>query len=72
MVILTGVMAGALRALWPWVDETNRALAPSGDVGLAVGLAALGFSVVTVVLVADHRRSRRTVREAEPVADASA
>ncbi|NDL58388.1 DUF368 domain-containing protein [Phytoactinopolyspora sp. XMNu-373] len=55
LVLLTGVMAGCLRALWPW-QEADRALQAPGDhLGAAVGFAVLGFGVVLVFLIAEHR-----------------
>jgi putative membrane protein len=54
LVVLTGVMAGCLRALWPWQED--RALEAPGDhVGAAVGLAALGFALVLAFLIAERR-----------------
>ncbi len=55
LVILTGVMAGSLVALWPWQDEDGGRLAPSGDlVAPAVAFAA-GVTAVVLVLLAEHR-----------------
>ncbi|WP_338316332.1 DUF368 domain-containing protein [Streptomyces bohaiensis] len=58
LVVLTGVMAGALRALWPWQGpEDDRSLhAPTTDVPQTVGLMVLGFVIVAVVLFVAHRR----------------
>ncbi len=62
LVVLTGVMAGALRALWPWQgDEHDRTLhAPTEAVPQTLGLMVLGFVIVTVVLVVAHRRENPT------------
>ncbi|MCE7083187.1 DUF368 domain-containing protein [Streptomyces sp. ST2-7A] len=59
LVVLTGLMAGSLRALWPWQgDEHDRSLyAPDEGVGLTVLLFLIGFALVTAVLVAGHRRT---------------
>ncbi|UED86424.1 DUF368 domain-containing protein [Streptomyces profundus] len=58
LVVLTGVMAGALRALWPWQgDEHDRTLyAPTEAVPERLGLILLGFLVVAGVLLIAHRR----------------
>jgi putative membrane protein len=40
MVVLAGVMLGALRTLWPWQDEARGLLAPTGDSRELVVLAA--------------------------------
>ncbi|MBW0254840.1 DUF368 domain-containing protein [Cellulomonas sp. PS-H5] len=57
LVLLSGVMAGALRALWPWQDDDRTLLAPGDQVGLAVAAFAVGAAVV-LGLVAAERRSR--------------
>lgn len=58
LVVLTGVMAGSLRALWPWQgDEHDRRLhAPTEDVPLTLALMAAGFALVAVTLILAHRR----------------
>ncbi len=51
LAVLIGLMAGSVRVLWPWplgVDSTDLG-APSGDVLVAVIVAAIGFIVVVVV-----------------------
>jgi putative membrane protein len=68
LVVLTGVVAGCLRALWPWQDEDRALLAPGDDLGAAVGFAALGFVVVAAFAVAEHitkNRREAAVRAAE-------
>ncbi|MEU0098948.1 DUF368 domain-containing protein [Streptomyces sp. NPDC006267] len=55
LVVMTGLMAGSLRALWPWQDDDRGLLAPSGSVGLTCGLIVLGALVVIAVLVVEHR-----------------
>ncbi|MDS1270985.1 DUF368 domain-containing protein [Lipingzhangella sp. LS1_29] len=58
LVIITGLMAGALRAMWPWqpweVDGDRSLLAPTTDVGLNVSLIVAGFAVVTAILVIER------------------
>ncbi|WP_415948232.1 DUF368 domain-containing protein [Streptomyces sp. KLOTTS4A1] len=55
LVVMTGLMAGSLRALWPWQDDDRGLLAPSGSVPLTFGLMALGAAVVVAVLVVERR-----------------
>ncbi|PAP75206.1 DUF368 domain-containing protein [Rubrivirga marina] len=50
MAALIGLMAGSLRALWPWQTETREMLAPTGDVPAVVGLMVLGLAIVAVLL----------------------
>lgn len=60
LVILTGVMAGCLRALWPWQEEDRTLLAPGDDIGTAVGLATLGFVVVLMFVLFERRWAARS------------
>ncbi|MGC0251734.1 DUF368 domain-containing protein [Pseudactinotalea sp. Z1748] len=46
LVVLTGVVAGALRALWPWQGDGRELLAPGEQVGLAVTVFLLGSALV--------------------------
>lgn len=46
LAVMTGLVAGALRALWPWQDDANELLAPGAHTGVAVVLAVLGAGVV--------------------------
>lgn len=61
LMLLSGVMIGALRALWPYQGE-NGALQPIGDgVGLNVLLAVIGAAVVIVMIYLDRKMSRRAL-----------
>lgn len=55
LIILSGVMFGALRALWPWQTEDRQLLAPDDLLMPAVGLATAGFAVVAVLVYLDWR-----------------
>lgn len=60
MVVLAGVMLGALRTLWPWQTADRGLLGPDELLGPAVGLAAAGAGVVVLLLLLDWRLSRRS------------
>lgn len=49
MAALVGLMAGSLRALWPWQSESRDMLAPDDTALTALVLAGLGFVVVTAI-----------------------
>ncbi|SFD28571.1 DUF368 domain-containing protein [Streptomyces aidingensis] len=68
LVVLTGLMAGSLRALWPWQgDEHDRRLyAPDEGVPLTLALCAAGFALVAATLVAARRRERRAAAAGVP------
>ncbi|HSJ28350.1 MAG TPA: DUF368 domain-containing protein, partial [Acidimicrobiia bacterium] len=57
MAVLVGLMAGSLRALWPWQDE-SRALQAPVDPGLPVILMLAGASFVLVIQYVAWRRTR--------------
>ncbi|SDS33094.1 DUF368 domain-containing protein [Paraoerskovia marina] len=60
LAVLTGVMAGSLRALWPWQDDDRGLQAPSEDLGTAVAFAAAGFVVVVALIVLERVIVART------------
>jgi len=55
LAILTGLMVGSLRALWPWESENRDLLAPTEAVGPALLMALAGVLVVVVLLVIERR-----------------
>lgn len=62
MAMLVGLMAGSLRALWPWQDEARDLLAPS-DPWVALLFAAIGVGVFgTIQAVALRRASNQATR----------
>jgi putative membrane protein len=71
MAALVGLMAGSLRALWPYQDESRRLLAPSSIDSLltAAALAAVGFALVFVLArfgsAAEARRAEEPVPASE-------
>ncbi len=58
MAVLGGLMAGSLRALWPWQDDDRTLLAPEGSVLGPLALAVAGAVVVLVAIVWEARRGR--------------
>lgn len=58
-VVLTGLMAGSLRALWPWQDEARGFVAPT-DIGLTVVCAVIGFVVVSGFILLGRRAAARS------------
>lgn len=57
--IMTGMMAGSLRALWPWQGEERELLAPSGAVAMICGWFAFGVVVVAAMLLVERSVLRR-------------
>lgn len=71
LTLLTGVMAGGLRVLWPWQDERRGVHEPDADLGQAIGLGVLGFLVVAALVTLDAWMIRRQLR-AETMVEAVA
>ncbi|WP_257998277.1 DUF368 domain-containing protein [Zhihengliuella halotolerans] len=58
MVVVTGLMAGGLRALWPWQDEARNIVAVEpGSLAPVIALAVAGAVVVGVGVWLEHRLS---------------
>ncbi|NYH54068.1 putative membrane protein [Nocardiopsis arvandica] len=60
LVVLTGLMAGSLRALWPWQTEERVILTPT-DVPVTVVFMVVGFAVVTAAIVWERRKRGQDV-----------
>ena len=54
LVVMTGLMAGSLRALWPWQTEERQVLGPEGDLVPVIGLVLLGAVLVAALLVVER------------------
>ena len=59
LAVMTGLMVGSLRALWPWQDEAGAPVAPEGDVVPVVLLVVTGIVVVLALLLAESFVTRR-------------
>lgn len=63
LAVLSGVMVGGLRTLWPWQDESRALHSPGEGAGLVLLLFLAGFAVVAVLLLVDARLQKRFLRE---------
>ncbi|MBS3180001.1 DUF368 domain-containing protein [Pseudoclavibacter sp. Marseille-Q4354] len=64
LALMTGLMAGSLRALWPWQTEDRELLWASGDVVGPVLWFLLGAAIVAALLIAEGLLVRRALRKA--------
>lgn len=55
LVIITGLMVGSLRALWPWQGLEGELLAPTEQIGVALALFLVGVALVAVLLVLERK-----------------
>jgi putative membrane protein len=58
LVVMSGLMVGSLRALWPWQSETGEILAPSSNGLVELGLFATGALVVAALIFAEKKLIR--------------
>ncbi|MGY2130213.1 DUF368 domain-containing protein [Blastococcus sp. SYSU DS0617] len=64
LALMTGLMAGSLRALWPWQDADRGLLAPDDGALPMVALAVGAGLAVTAVLLLQERLERRALAAA--------
>lgn len=68
LVVMTGLMAGSLRALWPWQGDDRELMAPGEQLPLVVVLFVAGVAVILGLLRLERRRARVVVRSWERAA----
>ena len=57
MVVMTGLMIGSLRALWPWQSETGTVMAPEAGFGFELLMFGVGSMIVLGLIVIERRMS---------------
>lgn len=61
LIVMTGLMAGSLRALWPWQsgegEKVGGLVAPYAPIWGPIGLALLGAALVAVLIAIEARSS---------------
>ena len=60
MVVLAGLMIGALRSLWPWQDVSGALQRPGADWLLMLLLALVGVAAVQLLVLVESRLAART------------
>ena len=55
LVVITGLMLGSLRALWPWQGPERELLAPTDQIGIALLLFIAGAAFVAVLLILERK-----------------
>ncbi|MDQ3555419.1 MAG: DUF368 domain-containing protein [Gemmatimonadota bacterium] len=72
MAALVGLMVGSLRALWPYLDDDRAMLAPpaDGSIWSVLGLALLGFALVTLLTRFGGATDQPVHPESSPAASA--
>ena len=57
MVVMTGLMIGSLRALWPWQSETGAVVTPEAGFGIELLMFGVGSIIVLGLIVIERRMS---------------
>lgn len=68
LAAMTGLIVGAMRALWPWQSEDRQLQAPDGQVPLVIGLFVLGVALVLGVFLVERRAAARARPTDQPPA----
>lgn len=63
MVVLSGVMIGALRSLWPWQSAEGALRAPAADWPLLLAVALAGVLAVQLLVLVESRTVARAARQ---------
>jgi putative membrane protein len=58
LVVMSGLMVGSLRALWPWQSETGEILVPAAKPLIELALFAIGAAVVAGLIFAEKKLTR--------------
>jgi putative membrane protein len=58
LVVMSGLMVGSLRALWPWQSETGEILPPAANPLIELSLFAIGAAVVAALIFAEKKLIR--------------
>ena len=67
LVVMTGLMAGSLRALWPWQGDNREILPPDpASLPIVVGLFVAGVTVVAVLLFVERTISAEKKTDSSP------
>jgi len=69
LVVVTGLMLGSLRALWPWQSEENRLLTPGPDWAMALVLFAVGAAGVLALIALEAALVKRRLLSPDIVSD---
>lgn len=69
LVVMTGLMAGSLRALWPWQDDDGGLQAVGDDWLTMLGLAAAGAALILALIAIERVLVARRLMSEDIVSD---
>ena len=59
LLVMTGLMAGSLRALWPWQNDQRELLPIGENLGVVVALVAGGIALIAGLIALEERLQHR-------------
>jgi putative membrane protein len=59
LVVMTGLMVGSLRALWPWQSDSGELLLPTNGYLVEIAMLTIGALVVAGLIYAERRITKR-------------
>ncbi len=59
LLVMTGLMAGSLRALWPWQNDQRELLPIGENLGVVVALVAGGIALIAGLIALERRLQHR-------------
>lgn len=72
LAVMTGLMVGSLRALWPWQGDDGQLRAPTEAVPDAIGLFVVGIALVAALIIGESALVRRRQATGDDVLHADA
>ena len=67
LAVMTGLIAGCLRAIWPWQTEQRELQAPGADLFATTFLFVLGAAIVIGLMLLERRMTGSTTAHVEPL-----
>lgn len=68
LAVMTGLMLGSLRALWPWQADDASLEAPSGALGTVAIVFVVGIASVALLLLLERAASRGSEEDSQRLA----
>jgi putative membrane protein len=59
MVVMTGLMIGSLRALWPWQSESGDINLPEAGFGVELLMFGIGSMIVFALIVVERQMAKK-------------
>ncbi|BAU31847.1 DUF368 domain-containing protein [Microcella alkaliphila] len=71
LIVITGLMLGSLRALWPWQEDDGSVLPAESNWPIMIGLAVIGAVVILALIALERMLVARKLMSEDVVSDPS-